>query len=406
MTTVAHAPLHRRDRKSTPVSRRVPTRMVVTWGALFLNVLAFSTLPTVLPIPHSIGQLVTQGSLILALLLAIAVNPRAMMRANLFLVLLSMLGVVALMVSIHNEFFIGSTFRACRLIGFTLVLWLLTPWWGRSDMLLLRCHRRLLWIVLGSVFLGAAISPGLAFSFDGRLSGVLWPIPATQVAHYAAVLFGTSVVLWGCRVISGRHTLFAVVFSGVVLVATHTRTALLAMMIGMVVAGASLFLGHARVRRVSIMGALSVVLFATLFASEITTWALRGQSTQEASQLTGRTKVWSAVFSTPRPKLNDLFGSGLSNMSFNGLPIDSNWVATYLDQGWFGLVVEASILLVLLLMAATHVRGPQRAVALFLVVYCLVASITETGLGTASPYVLDLAVAASLLARPLRGRST
>ena len=40
------------------------------------------------------------------------------------------------------------------------------------------------------------------------------------------------------------------------------------------------------------------------------------------------------------------------------------------------------------------------AVAVFLVVYCTIASFTETGLGDASPYVLDLAVAASLLAVP------
>ena len=32
--------------------------------------------------------------------------------------------------------------------------------------------------------------------------------------------------------------------------------------------------------------------------------------------------------------------------------------------------------------------------------YCLVASITETGLGDASPYLLELTVAASLLAAP------
>jgi hypothetical protein len=48
----------------------------------------------------------------------------------------------------------------------------------------------------------------------------------------------------------------------------------------------------------------------------------------------------------------------------------------------------------------THRRGIRRAVALFLVAYCLVASISETGLGDASPYLLNLVVAASLLAAP------
>jgi hypothetical protein len=54
-------------------------------------------------------------------------------------------------------------------------------------------------------------------------------------------------------------------------------------------------------------------------------------------------------------------------------------------------------------MAITHVRGPRRAVGLFLVVYCLIASITETGLGNPSPYILDLTAALALLAPEPRG---
>jgi hypothetical protein len=273
-------------------------------------------------------------------------------------------------------------------------------------MVLLRCHLRCLWLVLGSVLIGAFLAPGKAFSYGGRLSGAVWPMPPTQVAHYAAMLLGISTILWMCRVITGKHELLALAVAGVVLVGTHTRTALLAMVVGLVVAGASLFFGHARVRRTSATGAVLVVLGATLFAPELVAWLTRGQSTQDTVELTGRTKVWSAVFATPRPRMNELFGGGLSNKSFNGLPIDSNWVATYLDQGWFGVVVVASFLIILLLMAATHVRGPQRAVALFIVAYCIVASITETGLGDASPYLLDLTVAFALLvpAMPRRTR--
>lgn len=410
MTSAAASPvlLLRRARSAgTRRTRAVPLRMVAVWGALFLNVLALGTDPVMLlPIPHTVGQLITQGSLGLALLLALVVNPRAVLRPNLFLVLLTMLGVVSLMVSVHSEYLFGSTYRACRLLGFLAVLWLLTPWWGRRDMLLLRCHRRVLWAILGLVLLGAAVAPGLAFSFEGRLSGVIWAMPPTQVAHYAAIVLGTTAVLWMCRVVSGRHASVAIALSGFVLVMTHTRTALLASAIGLVVAGASLFLGHVRVRRISALGAVAAVAVTTVFASELTTWALRGQTAQEASQLTGRTKVWSAVFETQRPRIEQWFGSGQSDMSFNGLPIDSNWVATYLDQGWFGLVVQATVLLLLLLTAATRERGPRRATALFLVVYCLVASFTETGLSSASPYILDLAVAASLLAPEPTRRTT
>jgi hypothetical protein len=370
------------------------------WAALFLNVLAFTSLPTIVPIPGSVGQVLTQGALVLALLLALLANPGGVIRPSLFMVLLTMLGTVALMVSIHNEFVLGSTYRACRLIGFTLVLWLLTTWWGRRDLVLLRAHMTCLRIVLVTVLVGAVLAPGAAFSYEGRLSGALWPIPPTQVAHYAAVLLGCTVVLWFGGVIRGRTALWTLLGTAVALVGAHTRTALIAMAIGLVVAGASMFMGHARVRRTSALLVVLGVITATLFAPLILDWLWRGQTVQEATQLTGRTKVWSAIFGLERPWLEELFGAGLSNKSFNGLPIDSNWLAVYLDQGWFGVFVDAALLLVLIVLAVTHRRGIRRAVALFLISYCLVASISETGLGDASPYLLNLVIAASLLATP------
>lgn len=370
----------------------------MAWGALVLNVLSFNATVAVLPIPQSLGQLVTMGALPVALVLALLANPRVVVRPTVVLTLLTLLAVVATMVSLHNDFMIGSTFRAARMLGFLAVLWLLTPYWGRRDMLLLRCHRLWLWIVLGTVVAGMLVAPGHAFSFEGRLAGVLWPIWPTQVAHYAAVLFGTTALLWLCRLMSGRWAALALVASGSVLVLTHTRTALLGLGIGLVLAAATLFLGHARVRRTSVLGAGAVVALATVFASQLTAWALRGQTPEEAGELTGRTKVWSAVVDQQRSVVGDLFGSGMSDQSFDGLPIDSNWVATFLDQGWFGVVVQIVIVLLLLMMAATRERGPHRALALFLIVYAMVASVTETGLGIPSSYLLELTIAASLLA--------
>jgi hypothetical protein len=304
---------------------------------------------------------------------------------------------MALVVSLHSQFLVGSTYRAVRLAGFVLCIWLLTPWWGRRDLVLLRAHRLCLWGALGSVVVGAVLGPGKAFSFEGRLAGALWPIPPPQVAHYAAILLGTSAVLWMCRVIGGRHALVAILVSAGVLIGTHTRTALLGAIIGLVVAAASLFLGHARVRRTSLSTAVVAVLLGTVFAQPIVSWAARGQSQQDASQLTGRTKVWTALLQEHRPMLNDIFGNGLSNKSFDGLSIDSNWIASYLDLGWFGVVTQIVFMVVLVGMAVTHVRGTRRAVALFLIGYCIVASFTETGTGDASTYVLDLVVAAALL---------
>jgi len=376
------------------------TSPLPVWVALFANVLAFSGLPTIIPIPGTAAQLFTQGALVAAVIFALLANPGGVIRPNLFLVLLTLLALVGLMVSIHNEFILGSAFRASRLIGFTAVLWLLTPWWGRSDFALLRAHLVCQWIVLGTVLLGAVISPGVAFSYGGRLQGAIWPIPPTQVAHYAAVLLGCTSVLWFGRAVSSRAALVTLVAAGLALVGAHTRTALLAMTVGLAVAGASMFLGHARVRRTSAMLSLSAVIVAAIFAPLIISWGLRGQSLEEASQLTGRTKVWSSILGQQRPFLQEIFGSGLSNKSFNGLPIDSNWLAVYLDQGWFGVIVDAALIIILILLAATQQRGLRRALALFLVTYCLAASFTETGLAEATPYLLELVVAASLLATP------
>jgi O-antigen ligase len=306
------------------------------------------------------------------------------------------------MVSIHNEFMVGSTFRACRLVGFVTVLWLLTRWWGRPDLVLLRSHITCLRIVTGMVLVGAVLAPGAAFSYEGRLSGAIWPIPPTQVAHYAAVLLGCTVVLWFGGAMRGRTVLLTLFVSGAALVGAHTRTALIAMTVGLVVAGASMFIGHARVRRTTAVLVVFAVTAATLFAPFIVEWFWRGQSTEETAQLTGRTKVWTEISQLERPWWGEVFGSGLSNKSFDGLAIDSNWLAVYLDQGWFGVVVDAALLLVLLIFAVAHPPGVRRATALFLIAYCLVASITETGLGDASPYLLNLVVAASLLAAPTR----
>jgi hypothetical protein len=386
---------------SGPVSMTALLRSPLpAWAALFVNVLAFSGLPTLIPVPSTVGQLVTQGALVMALLLALLANPHGVIRPNLFMVLLTLMAVVALMVSIHNQFMLGSTFRACRLIGFIAVLWLLTGWWGRSDFVLLRAHLTCLRVVICTVLVGAVLAPGKAFSYDGRLSGAVWPIAPTQVAHYAAVLLGCTSLLWFAGLVCGRTALLTLLGAGAAAAGAHSRTALLAMTIGLVVAGASMFLDHPRVRRTAVLlGVLSVIV-ATFFAPFIVAWMSRGQSLEEASQLTGRTKVWTGILGLQRPWLEESFGSGLSNKSFNGLPVDSSWLAVYLDQGWFGVFIDATLLLVLIFLALTHRSGVRRAVALFLVVYCLVASITETGLGDPSPYLLELVVAASLLAAP------
>jgi hypothetical protein len=370
-------------------------RVGITWGLLFANALTFYPGIAFVHIPSVVGKGITQGALVAAVLVALVVNRRHILRPNVFLCLVSLLVIEALITSLQPQY-IGTVYRTFRLAGFVATLWLLTPWWGRRDMLLVRCHLTMLSALLGSVLLGLLIAPGHA-RVAGRLNGALWPIPATEVAHYAAVTIGLVVVLWLCGQVRGRITLLVVVVAATMLILTHTRTALVAMVAGLLVAGLSLIVAKARVRKLfTAFGAVAAIGVLTL-SGFITTWLARGEGSNQLTNLTGRTLVWSGVLSLPRDRFQVLFGFGLSNKSFDGLPIDSNWLASYNDQGLFGVAVCATILLFLLVKAYFQPHGVRRALALFLVTYCLLASFTEVGFTDVSPYLLEVTLAASLL---------
>jgi hypothetical protein len=137
----------------------------------------------------------------------------------------------------------------------------------------------------------------------------------------------------------------------------------------------------------------------------VTAYLARGENTQQLTDLTGRTNVWGLILASPRDEFQVFFGFGLSNLSFNGLSIDSNWLGAYLDLGLVGVALCAVLLLYLLVAAFLQPPGVLRALALFLVAYCLVSSFTETGLSDPSLYLLDLSAAASLLVPPITNRS-
>lgn len=381
-------------------TRRELRRVRLVWALLLLNVLPFyEEMPRLLPLPGLVGTMITQAALLAAFVVALSVNRPAAVRPCLFLILLALLPVQALLISVQAEFLFGAVFRAGRLALFVVVLWLLTPWWNRRDLLLARTHLAVLWIVLGTIALGALVAPDLALE-EGRLAGVVWPIPWTQAAHYAAVAAGISIVLWLAGRLRREIAFVSVGVSVTMLLLTHTRTAVVALLAGVVVAGLSMFVWRTRVRRAFAVGTVAVAVAALTVSSVVVTWLARGQDLDEVGRLTGRTKVWEAVLAYPRTTLETVFGLGLSNKSFNGLPIDSNWLATYQDLGIAGVVVNAVLVVVVFAAALLRPRSPHRALALFLVTYALVASFTETGLSDASTYLLELALAASLVLSP------
>ncbi len=383
--------------------RSVRRRVFAAWGLLYFNTLTFVS-GGILHIPSHVGKALAQGSLPLAVLVALTVNPKVRLRPNVFLCLVSLLVADTVITCLQAQH-LGTVYRTFRLAEFVVALWLLTPWWGRRDMLLLRYHLRCLYVTLGSVLLGLLIAPGHALAQGGRLSGVIWPMGPTQVAQYAAVAAGVTVVLWLTRMLSRRATLAGVTLAVVILVLTHTRTALLSLVAGVLVAGLSLFTVNARVRKFFAAGAAAMSIGVITVAGVATTWLARGQNAQGLATLTGRTNFWALVLNQPRTRFQEIFGFGLSNASVNGLPIDSNWLASYMMEGLFGVVVCAMILAFLAVTAFFQPRGVRRALALFLVTYCTLASFTETSFSDASTYLLDLAVAASLLVMPLMGRT-
>lgn len=385
---------------------RVLGRVRAVWWLLFFNVLGAGANP-LLHIPHKVGQALTQGALGAAVILVLTINPKLRIRPNVYLSVFTVLGVTSLMSSVRFVS-LGTDYRAFRLLAFIGVLWLLTPWWGRRDLLLLRAQVGFLVAVIGSVLLGYVVAHHTAMA-GGRLSGAIWPIAATQVAHYAAELTGLSVILWACRLMKWRMALLLAVPSFAVLLLTHTRTALVAAGLGLVVAFVSLFTTRRRVRRAFTAVVLTVALVGVPLSPFVASWLARGESVAQLSSLTGRTNFWRYVFAEQRTEFQKIFGDGISNGSINGtsfsdgisnvdgLPIDSSWVEDYQDQGIAGDVLTGLMFVVLLVMTAFASRGPRRAIAVFLLLYCLVASITEDGAGIASQYAMDMTIAASLI---------
>jgi hypothetical protein len=370
------------------------------WALLFWNTLTFTT-GSVLPIPSHVGKAIAQGTLPLAFLIALAVNPRVRLRPNVFLCLLGLL-ILDTVITCVTAPHLGTIFRTFRLAQFVATLWLLTPWWDRDDMLLLWCQLRCLLVALGSVLLGLLIAPGRALGGSaaaqgGRLAGTIWPMAPTQVAEYAAVAAGMMVMLWLARKLSGRAALVGVIFAAALLLLTHTRTALIGLVAGTLVGGLSLFTVSARVRKSFASGAAIVTIGIITVSSVVTTWLARGESAKGLTSLTGRTSFWALVLDEPRTKFEEIFGFGLSNASVKGLPIDSNWLSSYQQEGLFGVAVCVAILAWLFVAAFFQPRGIRRALALFLTTYVLMASFTEDAFTNASTYLLHLAVAASLL---------
>lgn len=392
-------PLRLDPRTHLAEHRGAPPLLGVVWALLIINTLGSQGAETILPIPRPVAQMLTMGAVLVAFALALVLNPRLQFRSSAYLVLLSLLVVVSIVSSARLESGYGALFRCGRLVFFVATLWLLSRWWEDS-LAFVRSHIRVLGAVLLTVAVGLVVAPGMAMPglYGGRLVGAIWPLTPPQVGQYAAVVAGLTILLWlGRR--TDKWSVFLVAGPAIVLLLlSHTRTATFGLLAGLAIAGFSLTLTSTRARRAFTGSLLFAGAVAAVAAPAVQGWIQRGQDAENFTNLTGRQKVWDALLDAPRTTMEELFGVGLTNKSFDGLPIDSSWLSVYHEQGYVGVALVGAFLATLLVGAALRPPSLARACALFLVVYCLAASYTEVGLGDASPYLLHLTVAAALLA--------
>ncbi|ASR34017.1 hypothetical protein BAY61_02325 [Prauserella marina] len=392
----------RQDERLRPVldtePAKPPALVGAVWALLVVNTLGSQGAQTLISIPQSVYQLITMGSLVIAFAIALVLNPRFTVRPNAFLLILTALLVTSLVSTAPLEVGYGGLFRCARFAMFIATLWLLSRWWD-GTLTLVRRHIRVLGAVLVPVVLGLVVAPGLAMPdvYEGRLTGALWPFTPPQVGQYSAIVAGLTIVLWLGRRTTGRNVLLVAAPAVALLLLSYTRTATLGLVVGIAVAGLSLVLTTVRARRFVVATGMVVGLVAVALAPLVQLWFRRGQDDEDFSNLTGRQKVWDALLSEPRTAYEQLFGSGLSNKTFGGLPIDSSWLAVFQEQGYVGIALVVAMLMTLLIAAVLRPPSAARACALFLITYCIVASYTEVGLGDASPYLLHLTVAAALL---------
>jgi hypothetical protein len=379
---------------------RTPRLVGLVWGLLVFNTLGSQGAVTILPIPRPVSQALTMGAVAAAFGVAILINPRLRIRPNAFLLLLSLLVVVSFASSARLEVGAGAIFRSGRFTLFVATLWLLTPWFDDA-LTFVRDHIKMLGIVLATVAAGLLVAPGLALPADygGRLVGAIWPLTAPQVGQYAAIIAGLTALLWIGRRTDRVSALLVILPALGLLLLSHTRTATIGLVAALVMAVLSLTLTSARARKVFGWGAMISGFVAVALGPAVGAWLRRGQDAENFANLTGRQKVWDALLDAQRSTIEELFGIGLTNKSFNGLPIDSSWLTVYHEQGYVGVVLVGLFILTLLFVAALRPPSVERACAVFLIVYCLMASYTEAGLGDASPYLLYLTLAAALLTR-------
>lgn len=251
----------------------------------------------------------------------------------------------------------------------------------------------------------AAITGAPAMLATGRLGGGVPDIHPNELAGLALIpLVGVivSVLRFGVRLWSG----IGLVTLLPILVATGSRTALLAMAVG---AGVALLCNGVR-RRSSLFvllaalpGAYALVAFSTVLSD----LATRGGSTDTSSTLGSRFDAWSVVWSWGWNTWEKWTGMGLS---VKQVDVDIKWRdVQVLDSSWASLLAQGGLIgtgliavLVVWAVVTAMTSGDRRWLMLPLLAVIVLRSVTESGLvDSHAAFVLFFTVV-TLLARRSR----
>lgn len=251
----------------------------------------------------------------------------------------------------------------------------------------------------------AAITGLPSLAIEGRLAGGLPQIHPNELAGLAGLpLVGA--VIWILR--RGLRVSNAAVVVGLaaVVVATGSRTGLLAVAVSILVA--VLLNGiHQRAVLFILLGSLPVGYSVVLFTDAFEGLATRAGSTDTTSSLESRFDAWRVVLGWGSTTWQRWIGIGLSEKT---VPVDIEYRdVQVLDSSWVSILAQAGALGTFLLMTlvawtvvAAWAAGRRRPWILPLLVLLLMRSVTESGLMDAATPFVTLLVLSSVLTRRSR----
>lgn len=378
--------------------------LFLVWGLLLLTVQPWSRAD---PAGGADGSSSLKGALLIVCIVALlmVLPPRAGLRIPPPLALYLLYGTYVVISSAVQPDAVQAMFRGARLVmGLFVPVLLWSVLRGRFQLMVYATVAAYAGLAL-TVLAGVVLAPGLAWQEgrpfqSARLIGAFLPMMAPRVGEIGAVLVGLTVLLWAQRKV-GLLVLIPVVAVGTgLIVFSHTRTAALAVLLGLLVAFGTTLASPAGRRGLGLVaGALCLAL---PFLPGIIDWALRNQDSQQIQNLSGRTTVWEFILSQPYDPQLFWLGHGIGNKKIllrrgegdiNVMPIDNSWLDSYWETGMAGTILLAFAVLAAVVYALTTPGYAARACAGFLMTYVMVASVNESGLCDFSSMTLLLLVA-------------